>query len=230
MYHRISPTGASATARYRVTPESFEEQLKYLRDAGFYSIKLDDWYTAMETKSPLPGRAVLITFDDGYLDFLTYAWPLLKHYGFSAIVFVVTDEIGEFNRWDNVYGEQIPLLGWNDIRLLYTEGVEFGSHSASHPYLTALSTAEIVREGTRSRAILLRELGAPIKAFAYPHGAEDEVVQHLIGACGYIYGLSCRWGLSTYNDSPLALPRLEVFGSDNLQNFITKLDIHSNEE
>ncbi len=226
MYHRISPTGAPATARYRVTPESFEEQVKYLHDAGFYSIGLDDWYTAMKTKSPLPGRAILITFDDGYQDFLTFAWPVLKRYGFSAIVFIVTDEIGGVNRWDNAYGEQIPLLGWTDIRLLYGEGVEFGSHTTSHPYLPALSASEIVREGARSRAILCRELGVIIKAFAYPHGAEDEVVLHLIGACGYVYGLSCRWGLSTYHDSPLALPRLEVFGSDNLQNFIAKLNIH----
>ncbi|MBM2832867.1 MAG: glycosyl transferase family 2 [Candidatus Brocadiaceae bacterium] len=226
MYHRISPTGASATARYRVTPESFEEQIKYLYEAGFYSAGLDDWFTAMRTKNPLPGRAILITFDDGYQDFLTFAWPVLKRYGFSAIVFIVTDEIGGINRWDNAYGEQIPLLGWTDIHLLYREGVEFGSHTTSHPYLTALSASEVVREGACSRAVLWRELGVPIKAFAYPHGAEDEVVQHLIGACGYIYGLSCRWGLSTYHDSPLALPRLEVFGSDNLQNFIAKLNIH----
>lgn len=229
MYHSISPTGSPALARYRVTPESFEEQLRYLHDAGFHSIRLEDWQTAMETKTPLSGRAVLITFDDGYRNFFTHAWPVLKHYGFSATVFIVTDEVGGSNRWDTMYGEQIPLLGWDEIHLLHAEGIEFGSHSASHSYLTALSAEEIVREGARSRAVLWRKLRVPVEAFAYPHGAEDEVVQHLIGACGYIYGLSCRWGFSSYHDSLLALPRLEVFGSDNLQNFIAKLNVHSTE-
>ena len=81
---------------------------------------LDDGSTddtaAVVAHRPLPGRAVLITFDDGYLDFLTYAWPLLKSYGFSATVFLVTDEVGRSNSWDRVYGEEVPLLGWKEIR------------------------------------------------------------------------------------------------------------------
>jgi peptidoglycan/xylan/chitin deacetylase (PgdA/CDA1 family)/SAM-dependent methyltransferase len=223
MYHRIASTGSSTTVRYRVTPESFEEQLSYLRDAGFYSIGLEDWRIAMEARKPLPGRAVLITFDDGYLDFFTHAWPLLKHYGFSATVFLVADEIGRTNTWDHSYGEEIPLLGWKEIRRLRDEGVEFGSHSVSHRPLTGLSVKEIVREGARSRAILERGLEQSVTAFAYPYGAEDRVIEHLIGACGYIYGLSCRPNLSGFHDSLLALPRIEITGSDTLQDFIAKL-------
>jgi len=225
MYHRIAPNGASSTARYRVTPELFEEQLRYLRDTGYYSVSLEGWRKAMEKKSPLPGRAVIITFDDGYLDFLTYAWPLLKRYGFLATVFLVAEHVGGTNSWDSIYVEEVPLLGWEDIRQLRDEGVEFESHSASHPYLTALSPEKIVSEGARSRAILVRELGVTIKAFAYPYGDVDHVVQHLIGACGYIFGLSCRCDLSGYHDPFLALPRLEVFGFDNLQAFIAKLSV-----
>jgi glycosyltransferase involved in cell wall biosynthesis/peptidoglycan/xylan/chitin deacetylase (PgdA/CDA1 family) len=226
MYHRIAPTGTPVLARYRVTPEAFEEQLRYLRDHGFYSVRLEDWRKAMIAQKPLPGRAILLTFDDGYLDFLTYAWSLLSRYGFSAIVFLVAEEIGGSNRWDRVYGEEVPLLGWKEIRRLCDEGIEFGSHSTSHLRLTALPSHEIVREGARSRAILERGLGLPVMSFAYPHGAEDRVVQHLIGACGYVFGLSCRSGLSNLHDPLLALPRIEVTGSDSLQEFITKLGIH----
>jgi peptidoglycan/xylan/chitin deacetylase (PgdA/CDA1 family) len=225
MYHRVVPTESPAMARYRVTPEAFEEQLQYLCDAGFYSITLEDWRLAMGERRPLPGRAVLITFDDDYHDFLTYAWPLLKRYGFSATVFLVTDAVGRANSWDHVNGDEVPLLGWQEIRQLRDEGVEFGSHSASHRPLIGLSHAEVVREGARSRAILGRELGVPIKAFAYPYGDVDQVVQHLIGACGYIYGLSCRRDLSSFQDSLLALPRIEVTGSDGLQKFIKQLSL-----
>jgi peptidoglycan/xylan/chitin deacetylase (PgdA/CDA1 family) len=122
-----------------------------------------------------------------------------------------------------VHGEEIPLLGWQDIGRLQSEGVEFGSHSASHQALTTLSPTDVVREGARSRTILECELGLPITAFAYPYGDTDQVVQHLIGACGYRFGLSCRPGLSRFEDSLLALPRIEVTGADRFQDFIAKL-------
>jgi peptidoglycan/xylan/chitin deacetylase (PgdA/CDA1 family)/2-polyprenyl-3-methyl-5-hydroxy-6-metoxy-1,4-benzoquinol methylase len=223
LYHRIAPAGSSALARYRVAPEAFEEQLNYLNDSGYYSVSLKEWHTAIDSRGPLPGRAVLITFDDGYSDFLDYAWPLLKRYGFSATIFLVADEVGRSNTWDHAYGEEIPLLGWKEIHHLRKEGVEFGSHSASHPPLTELSPEEIVRQGARSRTILQRHLGGPIPAFAYPYGDTDGVVQHLIGACGYIFGLSCEPKLSTFQDPLLDLPRIEVFGSDGLEEFVAKV-------
>jgi len=225
MYHRVAPTGSASTARYRVTPEQFEEQLHYLRDEGYYSINLEDWLFTMERKRPLPGKALVLTFDDGYLDFKTYAWPLLRQYGFLATVFVVTDNVGGSNSWDSAYGEEVPLLGWEDIRNLQEEGVDFGSHTASHSYLTSLSSEEIVREGARSRATLGHELGRTVKTLAYPYGDVDGVVQHLIGACGYTFGLSCRHDLSSFHDNLLALPRIEVCGSDRIKDFIEKLGV-----
>jgi peptidoglycan/xylan/chitin deacetylase (PgdA/CDA1 family) len=224
MYHRVAPGGSPASARYRVTPEAFEMQLSYLRRAGFYSVRLDDWRAAMEARRPLPGRAIHITFDDGYRDF-TAAWSLLKRYGFSATVLLVADKIGRSYDWDAPCGEEIPLLDWDEIHRLQEQGVEFGSHSASHPYLTALSHEELVRECVRSRMILERGLGAPVLALAYPYGDVDPVVQHLAGACGYVYGLTCESHLSDFQDSLLALPRLEVLGSDDMTRFAAKLGV-----
>jgi peptidoglycan/xylan/chitin deacetylase (PgdA/CDA1 family)/SAM-dependent methyltransferase len=223
MYHRVAPTGSASMTRYRVSPETFEQQLGYLRDAGYYSVSLEEWRAVVEAKKPLAGRGVLITFDDGYRDFLTHAWPRLRRYGFKATVFLVTDAIGQSNAWDRVYGEEVPLLGWKELHRLACEGVEFGSHSAGHRFLTALSPVDVVREGTRSKAILERRLGRPINAFAYPYGDTDQVVQHLIGACGYIFGLSTRRAQSRFEDSLLALPRIEVTGADRFQDFIAKL-------
>jgi peptidoglycan/xylan/chitin deacetylase (PgdA/CDA1 family) len=223
MYHSVAPSGPSGTAPYRVTPGSFEEQLAFLRDSGYYTIRLEDWRAAMEQKRPLPGRAVLITFDDGYLDFLTHAWPLLKRYGFSATVFLVTNEIGKSNAWDHVSGTQVPLLAWTHIHQLREHGVDFASHSASHCRLTELSPAEIVREGARSRAVLARELGTPPTAFAYPYGCVDSVVTHLIGASGYTFGLSSRSTHSGFNDCLLTLPRIEVAGTDTIKDFAVKV-------
>jgi glycosyltransferase involved in cell wall biosynthesis/peptidoglycan/xylan/chitin deacetylase (PgdA/CDA1 family)/SAM-dependent methyltransferase len=223
MYHRVAPTGSAKMSRYRVTPEAFEEQLRYLRDAGFYSVAWSDWQAAMVARRPLPGRAIAITFDDGYTDFLHYAWPLLKQYGFTATVFLVTELIGSSNSWDKAYGEEVSLMSWSEILQLQDEGVEFGSHSATHNYLTSLSPTEVLSEATRSRNMLQSKLGVPIHTFAYPYGEFDPVIQQVIGACGYTFGLSCRSGLSQFQDELLALPRIEIMGSDGLKEFVAKL-------
>jgi peptidoglycan/xylan/chitin deacetylase (PgdA/CDA1 family) len=224
LYHRIYPEGSCATARWRVTPEAFETQLRYLRDAGYYSVTLEDWQQAVLTKKPLPGRAVLITFDHGYQDFCDYAWPLLQKYGFSATVFLVAEHIGGTSSWDTVNDEKIPLLGWEQIHQLQHQGVEFGSQSATHRHLTGLSFAEVVREAARSRAILQQGLRQAPVAFAYPYGDTDELIEHFIGACGYTFGLTWNPYLTYFGDSLLRLPRIEIGGDEGLQQLIAKLD------
>jgi peptidoglycan/xylan/chitin deacetylase (PgdA/CDA1 family)/GT2 family glycosyltransferase/predicted TPR repeat methyltransferase len=223
MYHSVAPGGAPDFARYRVTPAAFEEQLRYLHEAGFRSVTLDEWRAAREKWAPLPMRAVMLTFDDGFRDFAEHAWPLLRRYGFGALVFLVTDHVGRTNAWDAAYGDPAPLLDWETVRRLRADGVEFGAHTATHRFLTACTPAEVVDEAARARATLCRELGEPPTAFAYPHGAEDPAVQHLVGATGYVYGLSCRPGRSRMTDPLLALSRIEVRGTDTLPEFIAKI-------
>ena len=223
MYHRIGSSGVDCLEKYRVRPEEFDEQLSFLRDAGYYSVSLADWQTAMASHAPLPGRAVLFTFDDGYRDFLTDAWPLLKKYGFRAMVFLVAGQVGRTNAWDQQYGERLSLLDWEEIRQLQTEGVEFGSHTVSHRRLSALDPTKIAREALRSRVTLEDKLGHAITAMAYPFGDEDPLVRHIVGACGYVYGLSCRPGHRGLWDSLLCLPRIEISGTDTFGDFVSKI-------
>jgi hypothetical protein len=70
----------------------------------------------------------------------------------------------------------------------------------------------------------VRELKQPVTAVAHALGAEDQVNQRLVGACGYTFGLSCRPGLSKFDDPPLALPRVEVTGSDDIRQFASKVN------
>jgi peptidoglycan/xylan/chitin deacetylase (PgdA/CDA1 family) len=223
MYHRVAHEGQPSSARYRVSPREFDKQLSYLRDAGYYSVRLRDWRAAREEHAPLPGRAVLLTFDDGYADFAEYAWPLLKRYGFSALVFVVAGLVGGTNEWDSAYGETVPLLGWSELRRLRDEGAELGSHTMTHVALTAESPDKVLHEAIRSRTLLRRKLAVPVDAFAYPFGEVDGIVRHLVGAAGYTFGFTCGPGPSTLWDSELALPRIEVSGFDTLDAFVDKL-------
>jgi peptidoglycan/xylan/chitin deacetylase (PgdA/CDA1 family) len=224
MYHRVAPSGSDSLARWRVTPAAFEEQLAYLRDTGYRSVTLAEWRHAAAARRALNGRAVLLTFDDGYADFAEHAWPLLQRYGFGATVFLVSDRVGEVNLWDRPHAEALRLMDWTTLRELAAQGVVFGAHSASHPPLTALDPADVVREGCRSLVTLARELGLPPSAFAYPYGDTDGAVQRLIGACGYVYGLGVRAGCCRFDDPLLDLPRIEVRGDDRLGQFVAKLE------
>jgi hypothetical protein len=89
--------------------------------------------------------------------------------------------------------------------------------------MTALRPTEIVREASRARAEIQRRINQPLFAFAYPYGDSDAVVQHLVGASGFLTGLTCRFGLSALDDRPLRLPRIELSGTDSQADFIRKL-------
>ncbi|MEG5019236.1 MULTISPECIES: sulfotransferase [unclassified Microcoleus] len=215
-YRHISPDSLDA-----VSPQVLEQQLQYLKDRGYYSASWENWQSAKRDKTPLPGKAVLMTFDGGYLDFFQYAWPLLKRFDFTATVFLVAESIGKTNSWEKAEFEEVQLMGWPEIRQLRDAGIEFGSMSATHQPLTALSPTEIVREGAKSRAILERGLEKSVKCFAYPYGDVDPIVAHLIGASGYIFGVSYRSNFSSFDDALLSLPRIKV----TAENFLWQLGL-----
>ncbi|MEG5059416.1 sulfotransferase [Microcoleus sp. A2-C5] len=204
-YRRISPDGLNA-----VTPQVFEQQLESLKENGYYSTTWEDWQSAKLTKTPLPGKAILLTFDGGYLDFFTYAFPLLKCLDFTATVFLIAESIGKTNSWEKAEFEEVQLMGWPEIRQLRDAGIEFGSMSATHQPLTTLSPTEIVREAAKSRAILERGLGKSVRYFAYPYGDVDKIVEHLIGASGYTFGVSYKSNFSNFDDNLMSLPRIQV--------------------
>lgn len=220
MYHSISSppplVGSQRSQRFQLHPESFSAQLRYLKEHDFYSVTLSDWREAILTQIPLPEKAVLMTFDDGYLDFYTHAWPLLKQYGFSATVFIITDWVGR-------QLEGAPLMDWQHIAQLQAAGIEVGSHSNSHASLLSLPPAEIMEEGLRSRQQLEQKLGTAVRAFCYPFGDSDSIVRHLIGACGYETGVSLGAKRSSLNENLLNLSRIEIKGTDSLQRFAAKL-------
>lgn len=213
MYHRVDDEGSEALARYRITPERFQAHLRHLRDEGYRTATFDEVGEAMRLRRPLPGRRVMLTFDDGCADFLTHAWPLLQESGLEATLFVVTDRVGGTNAWDAGYGESVDLLGWDALRGLAEAGVAIGSHTATHPHLTGLTNTGIVQEATRSRAAILRELGVEPVALAYPYGDVDPAVRHLVGGSGYGYAVTTVGRHATLTDHRLSLPRIEVPGS-----------------
>lgn len=223
MYHRIADEGPEALARYRLDPARFEEQIAHLASAGYRSATFEEWRTAHEAKRPLPGKRVMLTFDDGCLDFYTTAWPILQRHRFGAVVFLPSDEIGGACHWDARYGDPAPLMNWDQIRELRDDGVEFGSHTATHAMLTGLTLEEMAREALRSRTVLEEQIGETVMSIAYPFGAYDRIVETVCGACGYVFGVTCDPRPCRFGDRLLALPRLEITGDLPLESFVDLL-------
>jgi len=225
MYHRIAEDGPPGLARFRSSPARFEAQVRLLRRHGYHPISSEELRWFIGARHPLPGRPVLITFDDGYVDFREVAWPILRANDFTAEVFLPTDLVGGMAEWDAAYGPPAPLLGWQDAAALANEGVVFGSHLARHLDGLTLPTATLAEELARSRAQLEARLGREVRAYAAPYGAVDERFARLAARCGYHIGFSTRPAQARLADPPLMLPRIEVHGDWDLDAFAAALEI-----
>ncbi|HEV7481974.1 MAG TPA: glycosyltransferase [Solirubrobacterales bacterium] len=224
MYHRVAASGQARTARWRIDPGEFERQLELLREGGYYSVSFEQWRTALGSRQPPPGKPIVLTFDDGYVDFLEQAAPLLKRYGFSATVFVVAELVGRSNEWDADLGERLPLMGWEEIERLARDGFEIGSHSARHLPLVTLDQGRLATDLARSKSLLEERLGTPVTSLSYPFGLHDATVQSVAGACGYEFAVTTDEWPASWSDSLLALPRLEVHGDREIEDFVTLLN------
>ncbi len=223
MYHRIAREPPTELARYCVTPEQFTRQMDWLRAQGFCPVSVDDVARSIRAMHPLAGRPVAITFDDGYRDFAEEAWPILEQRDLFATVFIPTGAVGDVAHWDAEQGEPAALLGWEELRRLAAAGVHFGSHLVTHRRATSLSDDELRAEALESRKQLEERLGQPVTAVATPYGDGDGRVTAILAACGYRAGVSTLADCAALDASPLAMPRLEIEGSDDLETFVRKL-------
>jgi peptidoglycan/xylan/chitin deacetylase (PgdA/CDA1 family) len=152
---------------------------------------------------------VVLTFDDGFENFYTNAFPTLQTHHLPAVVFVVTGWVGK-----NGY------LTWEQIRQLDQEGITIGSHSVTHPWLPALSDVELKRELQASKRILEGKLGHPVDLFCYPMGAFDERVRKAVIDAGYRGARATNPGKAASNRDPYALKRVRISrSSDSLLTF-----------
>ena len=127
--------------------------------------------------------------------------PLLRRYGFGATVFLVADLVGGAAAWDAHHGPPAPLMGWATIGRLAREGVAFGGHGATHPYLTRVGPDRLAEELRRSRAALEGRLGLPVRALAYPFGFVDGLVRNAAAAAGYAAAVTTRHGHARWGDA-----------------------------
>lgn len=200
LYHRIVPA-ADHGERFCVSLEGFERQMHALERRGWRGGSIGE--AAGGDGQPLENRRFALTFDDGYEDFERLALPVLERCGFTATVFVVTGYVGGTADWGG--GPGIPLLGWTSIRDLRERGIEFGSHTRTHPHLADLPPARAREEIRGSRKELEDHLGSRVRWLAYPYGESDRGVRELAREAGY----EDAFGVLPRRPGPYNRPRVE---------------------
>ncbi len=220
-YHAVSPTWRAALA---VTPDALERQLSWLTRRGWQGTTLR---TAVLT--PGAGRTLAVTFDDAYSSVLELAHPILSSLGLPATVFVPTAFAtgGQRLSWPGIDhwaqasdASELVCLDWDSLGQLAQTGWEIGSHTRTHPRLTALDGEALQAELAESRAEVSDRLGSECTSIAYPYGDVDHRVAEAAMAAGYTVGASMSSHLAKLG--PLRWPRLGIYQLDRFGRFRLK--------
>jgi len=215
MYHKVNDVEGNTVT---VSPSTFDEQMAQLGELDYTVVSLDDVLAHYVDRRPLPPRAVLITFDDGYLDNLEQAVPVLQKYGYPAVLFAPIAYLGANRPLPHdehlaVRGIVNRTLDWKQLAELEQAGVRVESHGIGHRPLADLEVDEAAREITLSKLRLEEALGRPIRAFAYVKGSEAHyrpVHLSLLRQAGYDVAFTSISGGNGSHTDPLQLHRYNV--------------------
>lgn len=202
MYHNVS--SSDQPRMNSVTPENFAKQMAYLHKHGYRVVPFSELVNSITEKKTLPKKSVVITFDDGFEDNYTNAFPVLKEYHFPAIIFVVTDIVGKSG-----------FLTWEQIKEMEKFDISFGSHTRLHAYLPSLDKAEQRNQIRGSKEILEQQLGHQIEYFAYPSGGFNDSILSVLKEAGYKAACTTNRGYRRLNDDPYMIKRIRFGNNDN---------------
>ncbi|MBM3249392.1 MAG: polysaccharide deacetylase family protein [Candidatus Omnitrophica bacterium] len=202
MYHSVDSGGVREN-RLVVSPGTFERQMRFLKERRYNVVTLEELSALIAAKSRIPDKTVAITFDDGYRDNFTRAFPVLKKYGLKATVFIIVDEVGR---------PQADRLDWQDLKQMQSSGlVTIGSHAMGPEPLTKISSGEELRRQIfGAKKALEEKLGVPVEFFAYPEGRFDAHIRQLVRDAGYGAAVATSPGREYPNDDIYALKRIRI--------------------
>jgi peptidoglycan/xylan/chitin deacetylase (PgdA/CDA1 family) len=229
MYHSVCENFRTESHPYfstETSPAVFDAHMKYLHDNGYCPISIAGVISVLKAAEPDNKKYVAITFDDGYRDFYTHAFPILNKHGMNATVYLPTAYINQDTR---VFSGK-DCMTWSEVRELHSAGIEFGSHSVTHPMLRLLAERELEQEIEKSKDTIESELGVPINSFAYPFAFPEQDIEFvhrlrdLLKAVGYQNGVSTVIGSVQCLEERFFLKRLPVNSWDDPTFFQSKLE------
>jgi len=211
MYHKVAepPPEAMNRALY-VRPCDFRTQMERLDLWGYQALDFHDLATIFAGETP-PKKGVIITFDDGFTDNFTNAFPILVNMKMKGTVFLVSDFLGKKSNWpESREKHPEPLLSIKQVEAMKKSGISFQAHSKTHRHLARLSSEEMQEEIRGSAEYMLRTFGEEKTCFCYPYGNySDEVIKEVQSA-GYKMACSIERGNRYTSREIFHLPRLPI--------------------
>ncbi|MDD5128775.1 MAG: polysaccharide deacetylase family protein [Candidatus Omnitrophica bacterium] len=217
MYHSVNPKSDPVLYRLIVKPESFARQMQFLKTHHYNVIRLEELADLIREKKKIPRKTVAITFDDGFKDNYTYAYPVLKKLGLPATIFVIYDEVGR---------PQGDRLDWDEIVEMHDSGlITIGSHTlGSVPLLDIKSESELRRQIIDSKKMFEEKLKIPVNTFCYVGGMFNSQIKDLVKEAGYKCAVATGLGKRYSNHDVYAIKRIRISSpSDNLMDFWVRI-------
>lgn len=214
MYHYVSVPPANAD-KYRldlsVNPDNFRQQLQWLKANDFHTLTIDQYIGALKRGDELPTNPILLTFDDGYIDAYTQAFPLLKEFGFVGTFFIVTDWVDQ---------QRGGYLSWGQIEEMARAGMSMQSHSRQHLDLRDRDAAWFVYHVAATFDILEAHVGKQVRVFCYPSGQYDAATVQYLAQINVVAAFTTHDGtFATSDSSMLTLPRVRMRGTTEIKDF-----------
>lgn len=221
MYHNVCDDESlvERDETVHITKERLAEHFTALKEAGYNTISLEEYYLYRTKGEKLPDNPVLITFDDGYISNYTIAYPMLRDYGYKAVIFVIASRMGA----DNI---EFPHFSWAQAREMERSGlIEIESHSFTHPDFFNLSYTETVSEMRLAKYAIESNLGKKCRFFAYPYGKMNMASTAVGKAAGYdMIFVGGDINADTANENLYELPRYSIRGSWTAEKLLDLID------
>lgn len=215
-YHKISKPRRDSKVRGAFTPpHRFRRQLTYLKKQGLQFYTASELIKHFQHHGEFPARSVALTFDDGWQDNYTNAFPVLKELGIKATIFIIPSSIGQMSTAATTpAGDRgYPHLTREEILEMAHAGIEFGSHTMSHAWLNQIPESEVKTEIEMAKREIENLVQKPCWTIAYPAGYFSDTARHAAREAGHIAGFSTIYGPTDTVDL-FALNRIEVLRRD----------------
>ncbi|MEN3432659.1 polysaccharide deacetylase family protein [Brucella melitensis] len=226
LYHQIAPLPAK-NIPFRgllVHPDRFRSQMRWLKRLGYQGLSLRDAMPYI--KGEKTGKVAVITFDDGYLNVLENAGPVLAEYGFTATNYFVANQVGGSNVWDQPIGvPKTPCMSVAQLREWADLGHEVGAHTLDHVALSKVPEDEARRQIAQSKTVLEDMLGTQVTNFCYPYGDNTPLHREMVREAGYETATTTVRARARPTDDPFGIPRIYVRRRDLWPKFVVRLRV-----
>lgn len=220
MYHSISEHIKNEKHnKWRVRPQDFEKQMNWFYKNNWKSFTISE----LSNLDKIPEKSFVITFDDGFEDNFTNAFPILKKYNFKATIYLVPNQ--KTNHWEEKNTSVLSnLLNEKQILEMQNSGlIEFGSHTLSHVNLSKIDDFQLEKELVESKKEIEKITKKKCEAFAYPYGKFDDKIVQAVKDAGYKNATVVKRGLFEQNDDVFTIKRVGILGTESFFDFLLKI-------